>query len=388
MSKLQQLLKMKDRTTIGLMSGTSADGVDVACCRINITEASLNNIVSATIPYSPSLREEILALVNLGTAPLVELAALSHRIGEFYAEAVSDFLASSGLKRSDIDLIGSHGQTIAHLTESLKSSDREYLGTLQIGEPEVIAKRLGITTISDFRWADIAVGGRGAPLTPFYHQQRFGSDEKIRLIVNIGGISNITLLGKKDHLSATDCGPGNCLVDHLMRMLYGKNYDEGGQVASSGRVDNDLLDKLKQEAIFKRELPLALDRRETIEILNRNDFEIPIEETGKRDLIATVAELTLWSIQHGCEMIGSGNPPVEVLVCGGGVHNEYFMSGLQNRFSSSIVSSTEAFGSDPDYVEAECFAYLANLTLQGAAGNVPHVTGATRQVVAGKISQP
>jgi anhydro-N-acetylmuramic acid kinase len=388
MLMLEELLKIKERTTIGLMSGTSADGVDIACCRVNVAAATLKNIASATIPYPASLRDEILSLVSRGSAPLTELAALSHHIGEFYAEAVLDFLANSGLKQGDIELIGSHGQTVAHLVQPLRIEEREHLGTIQIGEPEVVAKRLGITTVSDFRWADIAVGGRGAPLTPLYHQHRFGSDEKTRLIVNIGGISNITLLCDKNHLDATDCGPGNCLVDHLLGLLYSENYDKGGQVAASGYVEGKLLDRLKQDVIFRRELPAALDRREIIGMFDRCDVRLPTESQSKRDLVATVAELTPWSIRHGCEIIGPGKTPQEIIVCGGGVHNQYFMSGLQNLFSSSIVSSTETFGSDPDYVEAECFAYLANLTLNGAAGNVPQVTGATRQVVAGKISQP
>jgi anhydro-N-acetylmuramic acid kinase len=179
----------------------------------------------------------LLDIANVGSINLDELVALSYYLGHFYAECVGKFCGGAGIPLTSIDLVGSHGQTVAHLSQPRLILGSRHRGTLQIGEAEVIAKRLGIFTVSDFRAADIALGGSGAPLVPIYHQCRFAEPGCLRVIVNIGGIANITLLDGTDRIAATDTGPGNCLIDGCMQALYGHPYDAGGKIALSGSVD-------------------------------------------------------------------------------------------------------------------------------------------------------
>jgi anhydro-N-acetylmuramic acid kinase len=388
MTTLRRILELKKRNTIGLMSGTSADALDIAWCEIDAGERNVENLGSATIPYPGELRQRILALAESTKVAPADLIALNRRLGEFYADAVRQFAVDRKLPLAKLDLIGSHGQTVAHVSGYSDSASPHSAGTLQIGEGEILAKNLGVVAVSDFRWADIAVGGRGAPLAPIYHLHRFGSKRSARLVINIGGIANITLLPDDECCLATDTGPGNCLSDHLMQRFEGVPYDRDGELAAKGVVDVGLLERLKEERLFSIKLPTAFDRREMIELLMRNVPEIPLDAQKRSDLIATVCELTVWAIMRGVETISADVKPYEVLVCGGGIHNSYLMNRLRKSFTDATVCSTDRYGSDPDYVEAECFAYLANLALDGIPAGLPHVSGGKRSVIMGKISQP
>jgi anhydro-N-acetylmuramic acid kinase len=258
---------------------------------------------------------------------------------------------------------------------------------LQVGEAEIIAKRIGVVTVSDFRAADITAGGRGAPLAPIYHQQRFGQTGKERLVVNIGGIANISLLLGDSECYASDTGPGNCLIDHVTRVAFNKGYDDHGEIADGAEIDERLLEELKSDPLFSQPLPTALDRGEVLRLLRRQGVR-PFGEYDPADLVATLTELTAWSVYDGARRLRSEAAPSEVLVCGGGAHNSFLMKRLQYYFDDAIVTATDRYGSDPDYVEAEAFAWLANLAVENRPGNVPQVTGAKRQVVLGKISLP
>ena len=387
MPNLTELIAKPVRTTLGLMSGTSMDGLDIACCEVDIAAGTLRTTCAATTLYPAPFKDELSEVVQSGRADLRQLVALSTAWGQYAASAIEGFLADNNVTPGDIDLIGSHGQTVIHLPPSKETTGTMPSGTLQLGEAEVIAKRLGVTTVSDFRTADIAVGGGGAPLAPIYHQQRFADPTEDRLVVNIGGIANVTILLRDGSCRATDTGPGNCLIDYLMQTQLGKPFDEDGAFAEQGSVDRRLLEKLKSDDLFKRDLPFSLDRTAVLGLIDRYNLIDEITPESVATIIATVTELTAWAIHHQSRRL-IPETPARVLVGGGGRFNNSLMKHLRNYFSGSIVSGTETLGSDPRFVEAECFAWLANLTLAGQAGNLPQVTGAQRPVVLGKISLP
>jgi anhydro-N-acetylmuramic acid kinase len=370
------------------MSGTSGDGLDVAFCDVEIRQRRIQNILSQTFPYSDILRSKLLDVAFVGSVNLQELMALSYYLGHFYAESVEKFCRVNGIPLTSIDLIGSHGQTVAHLSQPRLILGSRHRGTLQIGEAEVIAKQLGILTVSDFRAADIALGGSGAPLVPIYHQSRFAEASRLLVVVNIGGVANITLLDGTDRIAATDTGPGNCLIDGCMQALYGQDFDAGGKIALSGSVDLEILERLRRDEVLTRPLPTSFDRKELFELANRHHLLANRDSVNKEGVITTISELTVITIAETISGMYKGATPDRLLVCGGGVFNEYILSRLRQRFGDHRVVSTADFGSDPEYVEAEAFAYLANLTLEGDIANIPVVTGASRPSVLGKISQP
>ena len=370
------------------MSGTSTDGLDVVLCDVNVRNKRIKNLHSRTFPYPDFLRSKLLNVAHIGSANLHELIALSYYLGHFFADRVERFCTAEGIPLTSIDLIGSHGQTIAHLSQPLLMLGGRYRGTLQIGESEVIAKRLGITTVSDFRAADIALGGSGAPLVPIYHHRRFAEPGKMRVVVNIGGVSNLTLLDGTGQFMATDCGPGNCLIDGCMQALFGQPFDDHGKTAISGKVNPDLLDKLSRDEVLTRPLPTSYDRRELIELADRHHLLAETTKTAREDIVATISELTVVTIANAIKRMAGNSHPDLILICGGGVLNEFLMTRLRERFGAERVVSTADYGSDPEYVEAEAFAYLANLTIEGEAGNIPVATGASKPAILGKISQP
>ena len=243
---LEDNLRKQIRLTLGLMSGTSADGLDIAYCEVNVGNHSLKNLASETISYPSNLRDKILGIARARNADLAELLGLSSYLGHFYADAIELFCRNYDVTKRGVDLVGSHGQTVAHLSRPLQYLDRSVTGTLQLGEAEVIAKRLGTVTVSDFRSGDTAVGGSGAPLTPIYHRAVFSRDGKTNVVVNIGGIANITILKEGGDCLATDTGPGNCLLDTVVKERTNHRFDDSGKLASSGEIDEALLSKLLQ----------------------------------------------------------------------------------------------------------------------------------------------
>ncbi len=385
---LEEVLQKESRLTLGLMSGTSADGLDIAYCEVNVRNHFLKNLASATIPYPANLREKILGIARTRKTDLAELLGLSSYLGHFYADAIELFCRDHEITKRGVDLVGSHGQTVAHLSRPLQFLDRSVTGTLQIGEAEVIAKRLGILTVSDFRSGDIAVGGSGAPLTPIYHRAVFSREGKTNVVVNIGGIANITILKEGGVCLATDTGPGNCLLDTIVRDRTDHHFDDSGKLASSGEIDEALLSKLLQSEVLQRRLPVSHDRGEILRLLDDDDIAISMNKLSTESILATLSELTAITIKHATDQVLGSATPDSVIVCGGGAHNSFLMRRLQHHFSRSRVLSAAEFGVDVDFVEAEAFAYLANLTLSSLSGNLPQVTGASRAAILGKISLP
>ena len=363
---------------IGLMSGTSVDGVDAALVSI---PANGQPAVLATHehPISPALRGEIQSLMRTGLNEIERLGELDMVLGELFAEAANAVIAQSGMDKKNIRAIGSHGQTLRHRPKA------EHPFTIQIGNPSVIAERTGITTVADFRARDIAAGGEGAPLVPAFHRQMFHSPQRHRAIVNIGGIANVTYLPINDTgpISGFDTGPGNTLLDQWIGHHCAREHDEAGQWAASGKSSQKLLDQLLTDPYFGVSPPKSTGREHfNLEWLNGHLGKLgslpPVV-----DIQATLLQLTAQTIAQAVRRFLPQTQ--EVYVCGGGAHNRELISALKNHFSGIPVATTEVLGLHPDWVEAVAFAWLAHQTLEGLPGNLPSVTGARRAVILGGI---
>jgi len=362
---------------IGLMSGTSADGIDAA-----LVDFSLANPLIVTThytPYSQALKEKILALCQQGDDEIHRLGELDIILGKAFAQAVNRLLKNATISSQAVHAIGSHGQTIRHYPY------HPHRFTLQIGDPNTIAAETGITTVADFRRKDIAHGGQGAPLVPAFHQHVLTADNIHRAVVNIGGIANITLLpqGGREPIVGFDMGPGNVLIDTWIHLHKQENYDQNGAWGAHGVVQPDLLKNLLSHAFFDLPPPKSTGR----EHFNLTWLNKHLHELGRKispvDVQATLVELTVRSI---IESIRQFIPNGEILVCGGGAHNLYLMTRLQELAKPHFtVDSTQKYGLDPDWVEAIAFAWLAQRTLNKQPGNLPSVTGAKEATILGGI---
>ncbi len=362
---------------IGLMSGTSVDGIDVALTAFEGERPHL--VASHYQPYAAGLRDEILALCNASNSGLDQLGHLDVELGRQFANAVMTLLAQTSVTHEQIRAIGSHGQTVRHRPTG------SHPFTLQIGDPNLIAEMTGITTVADFRRRDIAVGGEGAPLVPAFHQTVFVA-HRPRVVLNIGGIANITWLPTTSSrpVIGFDTGPGNALMDGWIHRHQGQGHDQGGQWAATGAVVPPLLDTLLADAYFSRPPPKSTGREQ----FNLSWLDgILTSHPGHRpeDVQATLCEFTAASIASAVRCHCPGTE--EVLVCGGGVHNATLMTRLASQLAPGVVASTATAGVDPDWVEAMAFAWLARCALQGLPGNLPAVTGARKKVVLGGIYQ-
>jgi anhydro-N-acetylmuramic acid kinase len=374
-------------TIIGLMSGTSLDGIDAACVQISDSggsiEVQLRGFVC--VPFEEAIRERILQLHEDG--PVSEVARLNFLLGELFADAALRVLESCTLQPQDVDLIGSHGQTVCHLpAEGV---------TLQIGEPSVIAERTGITTVADFRPRDMAAGGQGAPLVPLFDYLLLRHPERNRIVQNIGGIANLTWLpagGNIDNVQAWDTGPGNMVIDECVRLLTDgeKNFDENGQLAMQGHHDEHWLAQLMQNPYFKREPPKTAGREEF-----GKAYSAQFVRDGKArglvaaDIIATATAFTAESIAASYHMLSTrqhagANCATEVILGGGGAFNGTLRQMLAERISYNVLTH-EDVGIRSDAKEAMAFAVLAHEAMLRHTTNVPSATGASRHVIMGKI---
>ncbi len=362
---------------IGLMSGTSADGISAVA--VAIAEPGILQLLATHHePYGTALRELTQSLMQAGSNELERAATLDVMLGEGFAAAAQTVLALAGLDGSQIRAIGSHGQTLRHGPQATPPY------TVQIGNPAIIAERTGITTIADFRRRDLAAGGQGAPLVPAFHRWLFWRQGVRRIIVNIGGIANITVLpaASEDPVTGFDTGPGNTLLDHWVSEHRGSAYDEGGHWAATGTVDRELLDRLRSDGYFSRLPPKSTG----VDYFSPSWVKTRLAAapgTAPADVQATLTELTACSI--GDAIAGAGGGADEVFVCGGGTHNHELMRRLQVRLGAIPLHTTARLGLDPDWVEAAAFAWLAHRTLEGLPGNLPSVTGARHPVVLGAI---
>lgn len=359
---------------IGLISGTSMDGIDAAL--VAVGERSAEVIETREQPYPASLRD---ALYGARTAPqecTVDQVGKLHRwVGEAFRDAALGLMSDAGVAAADVTAIGSHGQTLRH------SPVGEHPFTLQLGDPSVIAKGTGITTVADFRSADIALGGQGAPLVPAFHEWLFTRDRLPRVVVNIGGIANITVLsGSGTATTGFDTGPGNTLLDAWMLSKRRQAFDSGGSWAASGSVNATLLSRLLADGYF-RKLPPKSTGFEYFNLAWLGSFDV--DDLPQADVQATLCALTAESI--AADIRRTAAPGCDVLVCGGGAHNSDLLRRLREALPDRKVGTTLEAGIDPDWVEAAAFAWLAMRRLHGLTGNIPAVTGASRATVLGAV---
>jgi len=361
----------------GIMSGTSLDGIDVAI--IDITGKKITTVAHASQSYTPSLRSRLLAVSN-ASCYTGEISQLNFELGELYAKAVTDLCRRHSIPPESIELAGSHGQTIFHKGRGASPS------TLQIGEAAVIAERLGIPVVSDFRTRDIAAGGQGAPLVPLVDHMLFHSATKSRVALNIGGIANITILPKNaapDQVIAFDTGPGNMVIDQLVSVFTKdkETFDKNGAIAAESYLNRALLDKLLKDTYYSAPPPKTAGReqygREFIGKLRVTGLPVP-------DLIATATVLTAATIAIGIERFAPDTS--EVIVSGGGVHNRQLMVQIEAFLPACRVTTSAEFGVDPDCKEAIAFAVLAHRTWRRQPGNLPSATGASHPVILGKVT--
>lgn len=375
---------------VGLMSGTSGDGVDAALIDINRQKSGLHvqMIALHVLPYPRSLQQRLLSASVSGTVS--ELCHLNALLGEWFANAALGVIRAAKMHPRDIDLIGSHGQTVHHLPHGIKDSGVGAIrSTLQIAEPAVIAERTGITTIADFRPRDIAAGGQGAPLTPGVHALLFRHPRRTRLIVNLGGISNVTYLPRGTGfggLVAFDTGPANMVLDGLMsRTTNGRvSMDRDGRLAARGRVDGRLLAKLLAHPYLSQVPPKSTGREAFgVKILDELLALQQAQRLTTEDLLSTCSRWTAEAVGTARRWIGGRID--EVIVGGGGVRNRAIMAHLADVFAPVPVSTFESHGWDSKALEAVAFAVLAYQTAMEQYGNVPAVTGATHPALLGCI---
>ena len=368
---------LTSQTFIGLISGTSMDGIDAALVRLD-TAAPPVLLASHSHPLPAGLRERLLALAHGEDDRLEPLARLDVAVGREFAAAALALLETAGQPPEDIAAIGSHGQTVRHLPEG------EHPTTVQIGDPNILAERTGITTVADFRRRDMAAGGQGAPLVPAFHAAVLRDPNVERTVVNIGGIANVTILPANPArpVLGFDTGPGNVLMDTWAGRHLGHSFDAGGQWAASGTVIAELLAAWRADPYFGREPPKSTGR----EHFNPDwlaGSRPALDRFDPADVQASLCELTASTIAEAVNSHAAATR--ELLVCGGGAHNTELMARLARALPDCRVESTAGFGLDPDWVEAMAFAWLARQTLAGRPGNLPDVTGARHAVVLGGI---
>lgn len=392
---LVKLSKKKSKYVIGLMSGTSVDGVDVVLVQLtgNGTSTKIKQIGFHTYPFPQKMREMILRNAETNGGNVTDICKLNFLIARVYVSAIKSICKKINFPPNKIDLIGSHGQTIHHLPKKEKLFGYDTSSTLQIGDPGVIAKLTGILTVGDFRVGDVALGGEGAPLIPYFDYIIFHSKKVNRALLNIGGISNFTILDKKgiaDDVIAFDTGPGNMLIDYLTKKFYRKNFDSNGRIAKSGKFNSAVFKFLKESDNFiERKPPKSTGReyygQDFLRSITNEFMKIP-----PNDLIRTVTNFTAYAVYRNYEKFIMKETEInELILSGGGARNIQLVEDLKNYFGESVrVKNIESLGISSDAKEAICFAVLANETVSGNETNVPRVTGAKRKTILGKICVP
>ncbi len=393
MKRLLELAAKDVRKVLGMMSGTSADGVDAAVVEIHGSGPGLRWALLAFEhrPYSDELRDELLALFDSGRSGLGEIIALDNRITAEFAAAGLAAIQGAGLKPGELDLVGSHGQTLWHAPPRVAGPERA--GSWQAGRAALLAEALGAPVVHDFHSRDIAVGGEGAPLVPFADHLLLADEKLGRLALNLGGTADVAYLppgkGPEDIL-AFDTGPGNMVIDETVRALTGgkRHYDPEGRMSREGRISRDLLDELLRHPFFRRQPPRATGREEF-----GSRFATNVLGRGRRlglsgpDILATVTALTARSIGDAVKQFVLPRGPLhEVVVSGGGLRNGRLMELVTEQLPKGVSAlPSDEFGLPADAKEAIAHAVLANETISGRPANLPGATGAARPVILGSI---
>lgn len=369
---------------IGMMSGTSLDGIDVALTDLNDPserDLKVTLLDFMTIPYPQATLERISDAMSLDKSNVSLICQLNVELGQRYAEAALDMMSKHELEAQDVRFIANHGQTIYHAPNAL------YPSTLQLGESAEIAQRTGVTTISNFREADIAAGGQGAPIVPFTEYILYQTPEKNRILVNIGGISNLTVLTKGANLNdiiAFDTGPGNMMIDAAMQKFYQKAYDENGAIAKTGQVNQALLETLMAHDYFKKLPPKTTGREDFGIVLTDQLFET--HQLKREDWVATFTAFTVQSLSQAILELALDQEETEVIIAGGGAYNQTLLEWLKEKTHLSVMTQ-EDMGYSSEAKEAIAMAILGKYTLAHQINQVPSATGAKYPVVLGKITK-
>lgn len=376
---------------IGLISGTSTDGIDAAL--VDIKGKGLNSrlelIAYKTYPYPRGLKKRIIDASTKGRVD--EICHLNFYLAELFSDAAKAIVRDAKIKIENVALIGSHGQTIHHIPEAKKEGKFLVRSTIQIAEPSVIAERTGITVVADFRPRDIAAGGEGAPLTPYLHYILFNQPKKSTVVVNIGGISNITYIPDRDFnkIAAFDTGPGNMLIDALVHSLTNgkKGIDKGGAIASKGNINDYLISHLMSHPFINKRPPKTTGREAFGSVMLKDVLRIiKNKKISAKDAIATVTAFTAFSIVHNIKRFILSRGDVDaIFVGGGGSRNKTILKLMQEAIDAIPVFVFEDVGYNSKAIEAMAFALFAYETIQNIPSNVPTATGASYPVVMGKI---
>jgi anhydro-N-acetylmuramic acid kinase len=411
MKRIERLLHKRRRRIVGLMSGTSADGIDAALIDVESMDPGRENealtwdlLDFLSVPYDEPVRAEILDVQTTGATRVLERVTRLHfLIGELFAGAAQRLVDDSGAPLETIDAIASHGQTVAHFPrfEAPIGASWEYQegaewvapATLQIGEPAVIAERLGVPVIGDFRSRDVAAGGTGAPLVPLVDHLLFAHPAESRLSLNVGGIANFSAIragSARNEVLAFDTGPGNMVIDAIMGLLTNgeQHVDKGGAWAKKGTPNREIVDELLKAPFFHKPPPKGIGRAEFgIEYATLLLDRCRERKLTEASILATATWLTARSVHEAYRRFVAPRFTVgEVIVAGGGAHNVTLLEYLAQLFEDASVKPSDYYGLDVDAKEAVAFALLAHLSLEGKAGNLPQVTGARESVILGSIT--
>jgi anhydro-N-acetylmuramic acid kinase len=388
MSPLRALLSRPERVVAGVMSGTSLDGVDVAVARIRGSGRTLEleQLAFVHTPYPAALRDTLHRNVEAGTSDVRSLSQLNALLGRVFADAVTRTADAAGLGLGGIDLVGSHGHTVHHVPEPEPFAGADAVAsTFQLGDPAVVAAHLGVPVVGDFRTADVALGGQGAPLVPYFDWALFADDREHRALLNLGGIANVTALprgAEPGAIRAFDTGPANMVVDALAQRFYDEPFDRDGAHAAAGTPNEAVLADLLADDYFRRPPPKSTGR----EAFGTAYIDALVLRGGAPDdLLATATALTARSVADALARFAADHPLDVLVVSGGGTRNAELMRQLTAAVAPLRVCTSAGFGIGPDAKEALCFAVLAHEWCNGVPTNLPSVTGAARPTLLGKL---
>jgi len=391
---LKKLIAKKSLVGIGLNSGTSADGLDLAAVKIDrfSNKVQVKFIKGITVNYPPPIRSAMNKFCTGQEMAVDEMIRLDRILGDFYGRQAAHFCAALSKVKICVDFVASHGQTVRHLPGKIKIGKKKRSGSLQLGHPETIADRTSLVTVADFRQADIAVGGEGAPITALAMYTLLADKKESRLFVNIGGISNYFLFEKKgqpNKIKAADCGPGNSLIDILSRRLFNKKYDSSGRLAKRGIVSQRLLALLLADSFLKGKYGPSTGRERFGEEMAERIINLSKKlDLSAHDMLATTTELTVASIARRINPLLKKHNLEKIYLLGGGARNNYLLKRLRENLGLIDIYSVDSLGYDSDYLEAICYALMGDTTLKSITSGLPDVTGAKKGSIAGRIVQP
>lgn len=373
-------MSVKSEIFIGVMTGTSMDGIDIAAAKFDTDKIEILSMDE--YEFSSELRQYLLNLKDKTT--LQEISQLNVRFADEVANAINNFISEKGIQKTSVNAIGFHGQTVWHQPEAIEYFGQKTASTYQIGSAAQLAIKTGINVVSNLREADIALGGQGAPLVPIFDYSYLKSESEDTIILNIGGIANITYLPKgasKNDVIAFDTGPGNCMIDMIAAKSFGKSYDAGGEIAKSGMLDESLLSKLMNEEYISAEYPKSTGK----ELFNI-DFidQYNSQNLKNEDLVCTLTHFTAKSIAQNIRQVT--NNKYRLLVAGGGAKNDFLMELIESYTNQKTVRIVLDGKDITDSREALLMAQLAYLRVNELPGNIPSVTGARREVVLGSAT--